>query len=149
MDKLLPRLPFAEWIDDGVDWLVVTFGTVFDGISDFLKGIVEGISRIARYRAFYFTCRVICLACVVRFHSSHRFIHINRLAVHRLLGLLVPNATNASSRTHLSILCANNWDSCRYLGITTSNSQKNHQSIIRFNANNAGIRLFIASYILL
>lgn len=42
MDKLLPRLPFAEWIDNSVDWLVVTFGTVFDGISEFLTTIVEG-----------------------------------------------------------------------------------------------------------
>ena len=41
MDKLLPRLPFAEWIDNGVDWLVVTFGTVFDGISDFLKELLK------------------------------------------------------------------------------------------------------------
>ncbi|WP_153721970.1 ABC transporter permease [Sporosarcina cascadiensis] len=39
----LPRLPFADWIDEGVDWLVVTFGTLFDGISAFLKGIVEGL----------------------------------------------------------------------------------------------------------
>lgn len=38
----LPRLPFADWIDNGVDWLVTTFGTVFDGISDLLAGIVEG-----------------------------------------------------------------------------------------------------------
>ncbi|KXH80700.1 proline/glycine betaine ABC transporter permease [Sporosarcina sp. HYO08] len=42
MDKLLPRLPFADWIDDGVDWLVGTFGSLFDGISGFLSGIVEG-----------------------------------------------------------------------------------------------------------
>ncbi|EGQ26871.1 proline/glycine betaine ABC transporter permease [Mammaliicoccus sciuri] len=42
MNNLLPRLPFADWIDDGVDWLVDTFGTVFDGISAFLKGTVEG-----------------------------------------------------------------------------------------------------------
>ncbi len=38
----LPRLPFADWIDNGVDWLVSTFGTVFDGISNVLAGIVEG-----------------------------------------------------------------------------------------------------------
>ena len=38
----LPRLPFADWIDNGVDWLVTTFGNVFDGISDVLAGIVEG-----------------------------------------------------------------------------------------------------------
>ena len=24
--NLLPRLPFADWIDNGVDWLVATFG---------------------------------------------------------------------------------------------------------------------------
>jgi glycine betaine/proline transport system permease protein len=42
MDKLLPRLPFADWIDSAVDWLVTTFGTVFDGIADLLEGIVEG-----------------------------------------------------------------------------------------------------------
>ncbi|PID20127.1 glycine/betaine ABC transporter [Sporosarcina sp. P3] len=39
----IPRLPFADWIDEGVDWLVDKFGTVFDGISEFLKGIVEGL----------------------------------------------------------------------------------------------------------
>ncbi|WP_342505535.1 proline/glycine betaine ABC transporter permease [Sporosarcina sp. FSL K6-2383] len=38
----LPRIPFADWIDNGVDWLVTTFGTVFDGIADLLAGIVEG-----------------------------------------------------------------------------------------------------------
>ncbi len=38
----LPRLPFADWIDNGVDWLVSTFGTVFDGIAEVLAGIVEG-----------------------------------------------------------------------------------------------------------
>lgn len=42
MDKLLPRLPFADWIDNGVDWLVNTFGSLFDGISGLLAGIVEG-----------------------------------------------------------------------------------------------------------
>ncbi|CAM3145486.1 proline/glycine betaine ABC transporter permease [Filibacter tadaridae] len=42
MNNLLPRLPFADWIDEGVDWLVTTFGTVFDSIADVLAGIVEG-----------------------------------------------------------------------------------------------------------
>ncbi|WP_075617808.1 ABC transporter permease [Paenisporosarcina indica] len=42
MDQLLPRLPFAEWIDHGIDWLVTTFGTLFDGIAELLAGIVEG-----------------------------------------------------------------------------------------------------------
>lgn len=42
MDKLLPRLPFADWIDSAVDWLVLTFGAVFDGFADLLEGIVEG-----------------------------------------------------------------------------------------------------------
>ena len=42
MDKLLPRLPFADWIDTGVDWLVDTFGTGLDGFADVLEGVVEG-----------------------------------------------------------------------------------------------------------
>ena len=42
MNELLPRLPFADWIDSGVDWLVSTFGSVFDGIADVLGGVVEG-----------------------------------------------------------------------------------------------------------
>lgn len=42
MDKLLPRIPFADWIDNGVDWLVQTFSAVFDGIAVMLETIVEG-----------------------------------------------------------------------------------------------------------
>lgn len=42
MDKLLPRIPFADWIDNGVDWLVTTFSAVFDGIAVLLETIVEG-----------------------------------------------------------------------------------------------------------
>ncbi|MEK3889794.1 ABC transporter permease [Bacillus sp. FSL K6-3431] len=43
MQNLLPRIPLATWIDDAVDWLVVTFGTVFDGITTVLEGLVNGI----------------------------------------------------------------------------------------------------------
>ncbi|MFJ7825926.1 ABC transporter permease [Psychrobacillus sp. NPDC096623] len=42
MDELLPRLPFADWIDTGVDWLVDTFGTGLDGFANVLEGVVEG-----------------------------------------------------------------------------------------------------------
>ncbi|QUW22832.1 proline/glycine betaine ABC transporter permease [Sporosarcina sp. Marseille-Q4063] len=42
MDKLLPRIPFSEWIDSGVDWLIDNFGSVFDGIALVLKTMVEG-----------------------------------------------------------------------------------------------------------
>ncbi|MHA6260075.1 ABC transporter permease [Sporosarcina sp. CAU 1771] len=42
MDKLLPRIPFASWIDNGVDWLTSTFGSLFDGIATLLATIVEG-----------------------------------------------------------------------------------------------------------
>lgn len=42
LDNLLPRLPFADWIDNGVDWIVQTFDSVFDGIATFLETIVEG-----------------------------------------------------------------------------------------------------------
>lgn len=42
LDNLLPRLPFADWIDDGVQWLTDVFAPLFDGISTFLETIVEG-----------------------------------------------------------------------------------------------------------
>ncbi len=42
MDKLLPRLPFADWIDDGVGWLTDVFAPLFDGIAIFLEVLVEG-----------------------------------------------------------------------------------------------------------
>lgn len=42
MDNLLPRLPFSDWIDNGVDWLVQSFGPLFDGISTSIETIVEG-----------------------------------------------------------------------------------------------------------
>ncbi len=41
MNELLPRLPFADWIDTGVDWLVDVFGPVFDGIATGLETTVE------------------------------------------------------------------------------------------------------------
>ncbi|WP_432354200.1 ABC transporter permease [Sporosarcina sp. A2] len=41
MNELLPRLPFADWIDIGVDWLVDSFGPVFDGIATVLETTVE------------------------------------------------------------------------------------------------------------
>ncbi|MBR3378724.1 MAG: glycine/betaine ABC transporter, partial [Bacillus sp. (in: Bacteria)] len=30
----LPRIPFAEYIDQFVDWLTLTFGGFFDGITN-------------------------------------------------------------------------------------------------------------------
>lgn len=42
MNNLLPRIPFADLIDDGVGWLTDTFGSVFDGIALLLETVVEG-----------------------------------------------------------------------------------------------------------
>ncbi len=80
MDKLLPRFPFAEWIDNGVDWLVVTFGTVFDGISDFLKGIVEG--------SVEWLDMVPSILLAVIFALLAWFISTRRIALFSLIGLL-------------------------------------------------------------
>ena len=80
MDKLLPRLPFAEWIDNGVDWLVVTFGTVFDGISEFLKGIVEGSVELLDI--------VPSILLAVLFALFAWFVSTRRIALFTLIGLL-------------------------------------------------------------
>lgn len=39
----LPRIPFADYIDQFVDWLTLTFGGFFDGITNGLAGTVNGI----------------------------------------------------------------------------------------------------------
>jgi len=80
MDKLLPRLPFAEWIDNGVDWLVVTFGTVFDGISDVLKGIVEGSVELLDM--------VPSILLAVLLALLAWFVSTRRIALFTLIGLL-------------------------------------------------------------
>jgi len=46
LDNLLPRLPFAQWIDDGLDKLVQQFSPLFDGITVFLESIVEGTVNV-------------------------------------------------------------------------------------------------------
>lgn len=39
----LPRIQFADYIDRFVDWLTLTFGGFFDGITNGLAGTVNGI----------------------------------------------------------------------------------------------------------
>ncbi|MCJ8008057.1 ABC transporter permease [Lederbergia wuyishanensis] len=43
MSDLLPRIPLASWIDQFLDWLITHFGSLFDGITALLEGIVDGI----------------------------------------------------------------------------------------------------------
>jgi glycine betaine/proline transport system permease protein len=76
----LPRLPFADWIDNGVDWLVTTFGTVFDGISDVLAGIVEGSVEGLNM--------VPSILLAVLFSLLAWFISTRRIALFSLIGLL-------------------------------------------------------------
>jgi len=46
MDKWLPRIPLADWIDSFVDWLTSTFGGLFDGVSSAVENAVDGIVNI-------------------------------------------------------------------------------------------------------
>ena len=71
MDKLLPRIPFADWIDNGVDWLVTTFSSVFDGIAIILATIVEGSVDVLGTRSIDFACSFICFARLVDFHEKN------------------------------------------------------------------------------
>ena len=43
MNELLPKLPIASWIDAFIDWLVINFEFLFDGITIGLEGLVDGI----------------------------------------------------------------------------------------------------------
>ncbi|MFS0574751.1 proline/glycine betaine ABC transporter permease [Sporosarcina sp. 179-K 3D1 HS] len=80
MNELLPRLPFAAWIDEGIDWLVSTFGTVFDGVSGFLAGIVEG--------SVEWLNMVPSILLAVLFSLLAWFLSTRRIAIFTLIGLL-------------------------------------------------------------
>jgi glycine betaine/proline transport system permease protein len=43
MEGLLPKLPIAKWVDALVEWLTITFGDLFDGISEGVEAFVDGI----------------------------------------------------------------------------------------------------------
>ncbi|MFC4410148.1 ABC transporter permease [Chungangia koreensis] len=80
MDELLPRIPFADWIDQLVDWLVATFGTVFDGIADFLEGVVEGSVDLLNM--------VPSILLAVLFAALAWLISTRKVAIFTLIGLL-------------------------------------------------------------
>lgn len=42
-EGFLPKLPLADWIDNLVDWLTDTFEVTFNGISNNLEVVVEGM----------------------------------------------------------------------------------------------------------
>ncbi|MHC8517740.1 ABC transporter permease [Sporosarcina sp. ITBMC105] len=80
MNELIPRLPFADWIDTGIDWLVSNFGTVFDGISEFLKGIVDGAVDVMAL--------IPSIVMAILFALLAWFISTRRIAIFTLVGLL-------------------------------------------------------------
>ncbi|MHC0036412.1 ABC transporter permease [Pseudoneobacillus sp. C159] len=43
MDRLLPKLPIADWIDAAVNWLTINLEFAFDGITSILQLIVDGL----------------------------------------------------------------------------------------------------------
>ncbi|RZE91069.1 ABC transporter permease/substrate binding protein [Streptomyces sp. SCA2-2] len=42
----MPRLPFGEWVDSGVDWLQNNLAWLFDAISAVVKGLDTGINAV-------------------------------------------------------------------------------------------------------
>ncbi|MFJ8066629.1 ABC transporter permease [Psychrobacillus sp. NPDC096426] len=80
MNELLPRLPFADWIDSGVDWLVSTFGSVLDGIADVLGGVVEGAVTVLDM--------VPSILLAIIFALIAYFISTRKIAFFTLVGLL-------------------------------------------------------------
>lgn len=80
MNELLPRLPFADWIDSGVDWLVSTFGSVLDGIADVLGGVVEGAVTVLDM--------VPSILLAIIFALIAYFISTRKIALFTLVGLL-------------------------------------------------------------
>ena len=124
MDKLIPRIPFADWIDNGVDWLVQTFSSVFDGIAIFLETIVEGSVDGLAACSINLARNFICFTCLVDIYEEDCDILISRIFIHRLLRLLVSNASNARTCSNVSHFCYcyrhTDWN----IGFTTSSQQE-------------------------
>lgn len=80
MDKILPRLPFAEWIDNSVDWLINVFGPLFDGIATVLETIVEGVVDLLAI--------VPSILLAILFALLAWFIANKRIALFTLIGFL-------------------------------------------------------------
>ncbi|MBU8879354.1 proline/glycine betaine ABC transporter permease [Bacillus sp. FJAT-29790] len=53
MEGLLPKLPISVWVDRFVEWLTITFEAAFDGISEGLERIVEGLVTGLGFIPFY------------------------------------------------------------------------------------------------
>jgi glycine betaine/proline transport system permease protein len=43
MENWLPKLPIAKWVDALVNWLTVNLEVAFDGVTDVLEALVEGM----------------------------------------------------------------------------------------------------------
>ncbi|QED48602.1 ABC transporter permease [Cytobacillus dafuensis] len=43
MESLIPKLPIADWVDQFVEWLTITFEAAFNGVSEGLETVVESL----------------------------------------------------------------------------------------------------------
>ncbi|MEK8131007.1 proline/glycine betaine ABC transporter permease [Paenibacillus filicis] len=56
---MIPKLPLAEWVEAGVDWLGSNLSFVFDLISAVIEGIVNGLSAV-----FHFPPSLVLIALI-------------------------------------------------------------------------------------
>jgi glycine betaine/proline transport system permease protein len=61
MEGLLPKLPIAKWVDALVEWLTITFGDLFDGISEGVEAFVDGIVLSLEFVPSYLLIIVVSL----------------------------------------------------------------------------------------
>ncbi|WP_445488645.1 ABC transporter permease [Niallia sp. 03133] len=81
MGNLLPKLPIADWIDSFVDWLTTTFAVAFDGISEALETVVEGLVTILAFIPSYLFMIILALI-------AWKFAN-KKIALFTLVGLFV------------------------------------------------------------
>jgi glycine betaine/proline transport system permease protein len=81
MEGLLPKLPLATWIDSLIEWLTVTFESVFDGIGEVLNGIVESIQAVL---GFMPSIVLILIVCGISWKLCNK-----RIALFSFLGLFL------------------------------------------------------------
>lgn len=117
----LPRIPFADYIDQFVDWLTLTFGGFFDGITNGLAGTVNGIvAALGVIPSIILTLIFAGIAWWISTRGVALFTLIGFLLID-YLGYWRTNAANTCARSDSCGHFYRDRGSDRYLGITEGN----------------------------
>lgn len=83
-DPMNPAIPFGDWVDDGIDWIQVQLGWVFDAIQAVLRVVYEGLVFLLASPPYWVI--IVIFAAIAWWATSWR------LAVFTVIGFYVIRA---------------------------------------------------------